>query len=164
MDESDVLEALRRLSKDEVIDYKAGHTDLEIRFLVPREDDHTINAFIPQMLEHQQRKTDQFEAMLYYVSNSRRCRVRQLLNYFSEESEVNCGQCDVCRNRINDSKTNMQSISSEILIILEQSNKTSRELIKSLPYAEKEVLLMLQQMLENEMIAVNAKNEYLRLR
>ena len=45
-DEAVVLQVLNRLSKDGIIDYQAGHTDLEIRFLVPREDDHTINAFV----------------------------------------------------------------------------------------------------------------------
>ena len=162
-DETVILAALNRLDKDGIIDYQAGHSDLEIRFLVPREDDHTINAFVPQMKEHQQRKTDMFEAMLRYVSNSKQCRVRQLLSYFSENFEKNCGHCDVCRNNLKELKTNVQAISSEILAILDQSNKTSRELINSLPYTENEVLLMLQQMLENDLIAVNAKNEYLRL-
>ena len=163
VEEGVILDALNRLSKDQIIDYNAGHTDLEIRFLVPREDDHTINAFIPQMQEHQQRKTDQFEDMLQYVSNTKHCRVRQLLGYFSEKCENDCGTCDVCRNRLIELKTNMHSISSEILSVLDQSSKTSRELINSLPYTEKEILGMLQQMLENDLIAVNAKNEYLRV-
>ena len=162
-DEAVVLQVLNRLSQDGIIDYQAGHTDLEIRFLVPREDDHTINAFVPQMKEHQQRKTDMFQAMLHYVSNSGQCRVQQLLGYFSEDFKETCGHCDVCFNNLKELKTNVDTISSEILTILDQSNKTSRELIKSLPYTEKEVLMMLQQMLENDLIAINAKNEYLRL-
>ena len=160
-DENDVLRILKRLSKDGIIDYIPGHTDLEIRFLVPREDDHTINAFAPQMKVHQQRKKDQFAAMLNYVSNTRKCRVKQLLGYFSEQCKTECGQCDVCLGKDHASMANSQNISREILAILEKSSKTSRELINSLPFDEQAVLQMLQQMLENDLIRINTRNEYL---
>ena len=160
-EENDVLRVLKRLSKDGIIDYIPGHTDLEISFLVPREDDHTINAFAPQMKAHQQRKKDQFAAMLNYVSNTRKCRVKQLLGYFSEQCKTDCGQCDVCLRKDHDTMTNGQNISREILAILEKSSKTSRELINSLPFDEQAVLHMLQQMLENDLISINTKNEYL---
>ena len=163
VDEKLVLSVLERLSKDEIIEYNAGHTDLEIRFLVPREDDHTVNAFVPQMKEHQTRKTDMFEAMLQYVSNFKECRVKQLLRYFSENIDENCGHCDVCQSKLNVSKADDKDISTDILNILQRNNKTSRELIRSLPYGEKRVLNMLQHLLENDLIAINAKNEYLRL-
>ena len=162
-DENDVLKALKRLGKDGIINYIPGHTDMEIRFLVPREDDLTINAFAPQMKEHQERKKDQFAAMLKYVSNSRQCRNKQLLSYFSEKCEVNCGRCDVCQGKDAGLKYDNRKISREILAVLENSKKTSRELINSLPFDEKAILNILQQMLENDLIRLNTKNEYLRL-
>ena len=31
-----------------------------------------------------------------YVSNGKECRSRQLVSYFGEQSETDCGVCDVC--------------------------------------------------------------------
>ncbi len=40
--------------------------------------------------------TERIQAMIEYMENDNICRSRQLLNYFGEHNEHNCGMCDVC--------------------------------------------------------------------
>ena len=41
--ESVFITTLEQLKKDELIELKIAHTDAELTFIVPREDDKTIN-------------------------------------------------------------------------------------------------------------------------
>lgn len=47
---------------------------------------------------------ERIESIISYVKNSSECRSRQLIHYFSQQAEHDCGICDVCidkRNRDN---------------------------------------------------------------
>lgn len=163
LEEEAVLRALEQLDKDNIVNYEAGHFDLEITFLVPREDDITINSFSRELKSLQQLKTGKLNAMIAYIQNSGVCRRIQLLNYFGEIRNEPCGECDVCREAQKSDYADDRQVERDILIELETAQKTSRQIVNSLPYEEKEILLMLQKLLEEERIAVNSKNEYLRL-
>ncbi len=39
---------------------------------------------------------ERIHAMLRYAQSTDRCRSRQLLEYFGEQTSHDCGQCDVC--------------------------------------------------------------------
>ncbi len=154
---------LQQLEKDNIVSYEAGHFDLEISFLVPREDEITVNSIAPALKSLKQRKSDQLTAIIRYVENTSRCRATQLLGYFGENQKEDCGHCDVClAARRNDPKA-FQLMEKDILNLLETHSRTSRQIINCLPYAENHILSMLQQLLEDEMIALNSKNEYLKL-
>lgn len=43
-------------------------------------------------------------SMLQYAKNDKMCRSRQLLAYFGEENESDCGQCDVCLEKKTEEK------------------------------------------------------------
>lgn len=158
--ESKITEVLEQLQKDEIIDYTARHSDLEITFLVPREDDLTINVFASQVKERHQIKKDNLEHMLSFIRNDSVCRSRQLLAYFGETTSKDCEICDVCANRINISEETVTSISQELLLLLKQNPSTSRRLIEMVTYKEEDVLLAIQQLLEDSLIRINTKNQY----
>ena len=80
---------LQQLHKDEIVGYQAQHNDLEITFLVPREDDLTINAFSRNVQDYVATKTSNVASILAYIKNRKLCRNRQLLLYFGEKTE-NC--------------------------------------------------------------------------
>ena len=161
LEEDAVLRALKRLKKDNIVDYEAGHSDLEISFLVPREDESTINHFAPQVKALHRLKSTKLNAMIHYINNKVQCRNIQLLNYFGEIRKENCGNCDICEAYSKGSNdADQKHMEKDILGLLAIRKQTSRQLINSLPYPENDVLIMLQKLLEEELIAVNSSNEY----
>jgi len=158
--EKSVLSTLDLLMKDEIIDYKAKHNDIEITFLVPREDERTINAFAKKVAERHKIKADNLDSMLAYVQNNRSCRSVQLLEYFGEKSTENCGICDVCKDGTFLDKRNIDSIRSEILELLKAREMSSRELISQISVEEPVVLNVIRALLEEGRIHLNSKNQY----
>ena len=160
IDENTITLALEKLQKDEIIAYTAQNSDLELTFLVPREDDLTINAFSKKVKELQQVKVNNIDAMLTYIKTDTICRNVQLLAYFGEKKK-RCGKCDVCLKQ--GPPTNnliLELVAAEIITKLNSANLSSRELIQMLPYKEEVVLDTLQSLLEDSKIAVNTQNQY----
>ena len=153
-----VIANLERLQQEEILTYNSVKTDTEIRFLVPREDDKTINRFskeISRFLKQKEKKSADF---LAYITNNKACRSIQILDYFDEVSAKNCGICDVCLSKKRDRK---KDISFEILSILkEKKEATSQEINQHLKANEKDILIHLQQLLAQGKIQINHQNKY----
>lgn len=158
--EAKVAQTLKQLESDGIISYTAMHSDLEITFLVPREDDLTINKFAKEVKERKQIKIDNLEHMLHYLNTNTVCRSKQLLDYFGEPVQNDCGICDVCLSSQNSTKNNLPFISKEILNTLNIKSQTSRRLVDTLSFKEAVILQSLQLLLEDNKIRINAKNEY----
>lgn len=159
--EHQVIGTMEKLHKDGIVAYEAQESDLEITFLVPREDDITINMFAKKVKKQHQIKVDKIEQMLNYVNNDVICRSRQLLSYFGETKSENCSICDVCLGRSKKSSIVSLPISEEIVKVLQQKSQTSRQLILQLDYREDIILKTLQHLLEDGRIRINTMNEYM---
>ena len=155
-----VLDVLEKLQKDEIITYKAQHNDSEIYFLVPREDDRTINRFSKKIIQQQQSKKDKIEHILAYLNNTSRCRSKLLLEYFGEAKKMDCGKCDYCAQSQTASSAVLAKIKGDIIKVINQQAISSRNLIQMLPYPEHTVLSVLQQLLEDDQLTINIRNEY----
>lgn len=157
--ENNVLRVLDQMAKDEIIAYQSKHTDLEITFLVPREDDHTINIFAKKVKAQQLVKVNNVESMLTYIKNKVSCRNVQLLSYFGEKGVV-CGKCDVCLQKTPIDKHIQELIVLDLVKLLQNKAYSSRELIQLLPYRENAILKSIQDLLEEGKIKINPKNQY----
>jgi ATP-dependent DNA helicase RecQ len=153
-----VIANLEQLEKENILTYNSVKTDTEIRFLVPREDDLTINRYsreIIQFLKQKEKKSDDF---LAYIQNNNTCRNTQILDYFDEKSTKKCGICDVCLSKKRIKKI---AISSEILEVLKEENAlTSQEINQHLKANEKDILIHLRQLLSENKIQINHQNKY----
>lgn len=153
-----VITTLNTLHQEKVINYKRVNSDAEIQFLVPREDDRTINLNakeIKQFLKQKQKKSDDF---LAYIENNTTCRSIQILDYFDEKSTKKCGICDVC---LSEKKKNLKNISSQIISLLaEKTSLTSQEINQHLKANEKDILIHLQSLLSKDKIQINYQNKY----
>ncbi|MFY7669849.1 RecQ family ATP-dependent DNA helicase [Tenacibaculum sp. MEBiC06402] len=152
-----VIEQLTKLEDDNIIKYHRANSDSQIVFLLPREDDKTINRnskLMANFLEHKKKK---LENLIEYVRNDYVCRNIQLLNYFGEYIDKPCENCDVCRNN----KKNDTDISSLILEILRtRSLVTTQQLQESLPYSENDILIHLRKLMAEEKIIITNLNTY----
>lgn len=159
INENTFISVLQQLYKDELIDLKIAHTDSELTFITPREDDKSINRIAPIINQQNELKHDQIQAVLDYVNNNKVCKSLQLLTYFGETETTACGNCSVCEET-DKPKPSQDSIKNSIITQLETGDKSSKDLTEIIPFAEKEILIVLQLLLEHNIIVLTKQNNY----
>ncbi len=155
--EKEIKKILKQLHDDGIVTYKSSSSDLEITFLVPREDDRTINRFSHKIKDFNAVKENNMSSMLDYVKNTSECRSVFLLNYFGEKTPEKCGTCDICTKKDASTPTELKN---NIVALLKIRSQTSRQLEVSSGIEEKVLLENLQELLEDEVIILNLRNEY----
>lgn len=156
--EKKIWDTLHRLEQDGIIVLEEATSDMEITFLVPREDDRTINTFAKSIEAQHDLKKAQLQHMLGYVENSRSCRSRQVLHYFGEELKEDCGRCDVCLKKEGTKTTATRA--ADIKRALSEKSATSKQLEQLLDMDAPSLLACLKELVEAREIRVNMKNEY----
>ncbi|NER11491.1 ATP-dependent DNA helicase RecQ [Muriicola jejuensis] len=158
--EDEVLAVLRKAGADGLLEFRNEQRDTEITFLVPREDDLTINTFAHKIKDLNSIKVQNVEAVLGYVRNDSLCRSIQLLRYFGEVSARPCGECDVCRKKKPASKEELKRLDNDILRLVRERALTSQNLVETLGRERDIVLKELRYLLEEGKIGLTSNNEY----
>jgi len=158
-DENTIIKGLEKLASEEIIDFKGSHSDLELTYLVPREDDSTINLFAKTLINQNKLKEEQVKEMLAYTDNDRICRSQQLLSYFGETKTHPCGHCDVCTVLLH-SDTEIDLVKQQILTLLISNPLNSRRIQNVLVSETSIALIALQELLEEGKIKLDDKNQY----
>ncbi|WP_375252560.1 RecQ family ATP-dependent DNA helicase [Dokdonia donghaensis] len=152
-----VHQVLLTLDQDDIIDYEHQNFDTAITFLVPREDDRTINVIAPFIKTQENYKKNQVQAVKDYIANDTTCRAIQLMHYFDEVLDEPCGNCDVCKNgTVIKTRT---SIDNAIIDLLKGGAKSSRE-IAQLAYPQQTIINSIRLLLEQKKIAILPNNTY----
>ena len=153
-----VRNELHALDQLDIIDYKEANSNEELTFLIPREDDRTINRLstpIEKFLNQQIRKS---EDLIYFIKNNTICRSIQLSNYFGEKKALKCGICDVC---ISEKKNNTSELEKDILELFSHKKEISqKEIIFSLDRDEKAILIHLRYLLSKDKIGLTKNNKF----
>lgn len=157
--EAKVLTLLEKLGQIQLIEYFSQQNESKITFLEVREDDRTINRVAKYLEEQNKVKKQQLESVIHYVSDEQHCKSKLLLQYFGEQIEEDCGKCSYCLQS-NKSKITEQGLQQRIQTLLLEKDLTSREIVATLLFDEKEVLNTLKQMLENHLVSINTKNQF----
>ncbi len=91
-----VYMTLKGLAQRSIIRFIPQKHTPYVRYMQRREDSEHL--MIPPAVydDLKQRYTDRIHAMIDYVETDDQCRSRQLLRYFGEQNDHDCGQCDVC--------------------------------------------------------------------
>ncbi|MCL4140008.1 UNVERIFIED_CONTAM: hypothetical protein GTU68_002564 [Idotea baltica] len=149
---------LTKLEQNGIVTYKPFNTNAALHFLLPREDDYTINRFSREMKQFIHQKNKKAEDIIRFVSNDTICRSKQVLRYFNEENTNKCGICDVC---ISKKKTNLTHLSSKITLLLQEKiSLNSLEICYHINANEKDILIHLRQLLADDKIYINPQNKY----
>ncbi|MBT0608167.1 RecQ family ATP-dependent DNA helicase [Aequorivita echinoideorum] len=156
-----IVNVLKKMEQDGVLEMSLRTTDSSITFLVPREDERTINVISREVEQLNQKKRMQVNAMLNYVENSKLCRSIQLVSHFGEVDAEKCRICSVCakENSIL-TKTEARLISKEILQLLEEREMSSREISEKLTFNETKIIKVIRLLVDLKKIKLNLKNEY----
>jgi ATP-dependent DNA helicase RecQ len=155
-----VINLLEKLFKMDIITYQSQKNESVITFLEVREDDRTINRVSKHLEKQNLVKKSQLDSVVQYVGDTKQCKSKLLLLYFGERNPEDCGICSYC---ISKRKTiiDKEKLYDNILMALSQKAMTSRELFELFDIQETEGLGLLKIMLENNLITINTKNQFI---
>ena len=91
-----VYQTLKGLAEKHIIRFIPQKNTPLIRYLQRREDSEHIMLTPAVYDDLKKRYTERIQAIISYVQTDDECRSRQLLRYFGEKNDNDCGQCDVC--------------------------------------------------------------------
>ena len=117
------------------------------------------NLYISQK-RYEERKgmfQKRIESIISFVKNDDVCRSRQLIEYFGQEANKDCGVCDVCIKQRNSSNsgTRKKEIEKHIFSILEErGNTTIKEIETAAGDEYKLYLQVLREMIDNSEVAI----------
>lgn len=156
-----IISVLKKMERDKVVEMMLQITDATLTFLVPREDDKTINVISREVEALNRKKTAQVNSVLHYIDNIKTCRSVQLVSYFGETTATKCGICSVCKKENSSiSKNEMQQLAKKILLLLEGDDLSSREISERLTFAEADILKVIRALVDAEKIKINPTNKY----
>lgn len=153
-----IKKMLVKLEKEGILSYKYNKNTSQLQFLVPREDDRTINTIVRDIKQYNMVKQEKINAVVNYVHNDSICRSKLLLDYFDEKLKSNCGICDVCLSAKNTSLTN-SDLSNKILALLKNDQLSSKEIAFHLNIPSSTLLKTLQNLLDTDKITINSQNK-----
>lgn len=144
---SQVHHALQQLQNLDMAVYQESKDKPQVMFTTPRSDPQRLHFDAKSYQERKKRELGKLRSVYNYVKNDRLCRSIQLLEYFGESSDQQCGVCDVCRNPVE--TPDFRSIAKAIREQLTQGPKTLKGLSDNVSYHPTHVAQMVQQMLDN---------------
>lgn len=152
---------LQQLHKEGIAEFEHDQHDTRITFLVPREDDITINPLIPYIKLQEKTKKEKIAQVLQYVENDRQCKSEQLLRYFGEKETSPCGICSVCQPAAaNPDREQMKKIYFAIVSLLEEKEYSSREMTEKLAFPEAHIIKVLELLVEKGALARTPANKF----
>lgn len=153
-----IKEELKKLEESNLILYKETNSDEEFVFLVPREDDITINRVSKTIQSYLTQQIKKSEDLISFIKNDTICRSIQLLNYFGETAVSNCGMCDVCIIKKNE---NPKDLDHQIIQLFKNRKEISQEeIITLLPTYEKAILIHLRKLVSKDIIGITNDNKF----
>jgi len=157
----EVVKHLNDLHLNGIVNYSYENTTSKLSFLVPRDDNHTINNISKNIEQQNNLKLEKLNATISYIQNTKICRNIQLLSYFNEIVNEACGTCDVCKSKTLP-KNSVELISNQIIQLLEEKPLSSQKLVTLLNYSDIEILNSLKILLEKNKITITSQNKFKR--
>jgi len=152
-----IRKILKGLHQKEVILYKEMSANQELQFLLPREDDKTINRCSKAIQLYLNQRIEKAKKLIQFIKNNEVCRSQQLLNYFNESCSKKCGICDVC---ISNKKLDSNNIDEKILSLLRKHKELSQiEIMENLKANEEAILIHLRNFLSKDILGLTNDNK-----
>lgn len=153
-----IKEELKKLHDDNVVKYKEANWDQELFFLLPREDDHTINRIGKSIQNYLQQQLEKAKNLLQFIKNNDVCRSVQILHYFNESSVQDCGICDVCLSK---KRKNTTNISKDLIALIKEHQEISQQqIITTLKANPEDVLIHLRRLLSEDIIGIKNNTNF----
>jgi ATP-dependent DNA helicase RecQ len=157
--EQKVLEIIQKLKEKDIIDYNANTNDSSLTFNEIREDERTINRVAKYLQAQNQLKLHQLQALIAYCKENNSCKQKQLLLYFGEKREEDCGSCSYCMSKGHQT-IRPETVTEKIIEALKIQAYNSRDLQTITQFDQDTIIFALQSLLENDTISIQSNNLY----
>ncbi len=153
-----VKEQLTKLHEHTIIEYHEANLHQELFFLMPREDDKTINRISKSIETYLHQQTKKAEDLLRFIENDQVCRSIQILHYFDEPEAQKCGMCDVC---ISKKKKKSVDLTQQLINLIKESQEISQQqIINRLEANPEDVLIHLRHLLSKDVLGITNDNKF----
>ena len=149
-----VYMTLKGLSQRNIIRFIPQKHTPYVRYMQRREDSEHL-MFPPAVYDDlKQRYSNRIHAMLDYVQTDNQCRSRQLLRYFGEKNDHDCGQCDVCLsyNRTLTNEEKREEAQQQILSLLADRQPHHVTQLRSIPLPYEQIDAALEYLMLEEFL------------
>jgi ATP-dependent DNA helicase RecQ len=149
-----VYQYLVVLNKSKVISYIPSRKTPLLIFSEERLEENMLLLSYEYIRERKTRYEQRLNAMLGYAFSAGECRNNLLLKYFGQAPENPCGQCDVCKSRLEDESTpeRRKQITGLLLESLKLNPQYLGELQLNLEIKEQLMDQIVQELLAEEKI------------
>ncbi|MEN8125784.1 MAG: RecQ family ATP-dependent DNA helicase [Bacteroidota bacterium] len=159
----DIIKSLNQLNNDNILIYKYFKGLSQIKFLVPREDNYTINSISKNVKKRNKIKIEKANSVIGFIENNTICRSVQLQHYFGEKDMIKCNICDICTYK-KPAKADYNIVANGILnLLINDQVLTSYEIVNGLSFDENIILNTLQFLIEKKAIGLTSQNKYKKL-
>lgn len=149
-----VYDYLIKLSQMKVISYIPARKSPLLIFTEERLDEKSLYISHEFYSSRKKRFEQRINAVLDYAFNSGECRNNLLLKYFGLKGGKLCGQCDVCKSRMEENVdiASLEKLSFEVCQLLKKNAQYIGELLITLEIREDTLNSIIRQLLEEEKI------------
>ena len=150
--ESNINDILIRLEKLEILQYSPKKHVTQITYIQNRVENKYLNISEDKLQDRKNLELKRMNFILNYCNQTTNCRTKILLHYFGEEQTVNCGKCDICRerNKLELSDNEFESIRKKVLKITLQNTSSISDICKIIKNVnEDKVLKVITFLMEN---------------
>jgi ATP-dependent DNA helicase RecQ len=154
-----IISALKQWHSESNIELNYAQTDIQIQWLVPREDKYTLAPLLQRLEQNQNVKKEKVEAIIEFAYSTKACKQKQILNYFGEKNTQKCMKC----NALECSQTNTidHKLLSELILDHIKENLVSlKELDQSISdYSTFDIGESVRILLENKKVLLTKYNK-----
>ena len=118
---------LKGLSQKHILSFIPQKKASYIKYTQRRESSEHISISHEIYDDLLERMNKRIEAMISYFSTDNICRSSQLLYYFGEKRNDDCGQCDVCLSRKKQNNEDIKKLETEILQLLSDKKNHTKD-------------------------------------
>lgn len=152
-----VYDILKNLNERRIIDYIPRSNAPTITFRTGRVDKAHI-ALPPHVYTNRKEEyARRISEMLTYATSDNQCRSRMLLTYFGEQTDTDCGQCDIClqRKRKGTQPADIHQTNNAILHLLSDGEWHFLTELNSLPFSRHSIDEALRHLIAEEHVKVD---------
>ena len=153
MSREELDKILGRLHRMKIIEYCLPVEGPKLYFHHYRVDSRHLNINTRRILQLRRRHVERIRAMIQFLEQDAICRTRLVLNYFGEQSDTNCGNCDVCKNRGAKGRNNAYLKGEILTTLFERHELPLKQLLRDRTEPEREAILtMIRELMDHEVV------------
>jgi len=159
---------LSNMRQKHILNFVPPRTSPTITYLIDRVDGHDViltDAVYSSLRDVMEKHV---QSMIDYIENVNVCRQRQLIRYFGEKYDYDCGTCEICRKKKKSLKSdkagdsNLNNIRATLLSLLsDHKHHKVSGIIKDINVKKETLLPIINQLLAEESIQSDSMSLWL---